>query len=390
MERMTNATLLETETWAAPIRFDTALEIKSPYYLGYDVMDEFPKVLASYVVDRVFVISGAAVDQLYGDRLATALESHGIRHDRLTIQDNEYNKNFDGLSYLCEELVRRGVSRRSVLVAFGGGVIGNIVGLAAAMIYRGIGFVEMPTTLMGQTDSTLSNKQAVNGQYGKNHFGVYYAPLFIWSDTQLLHTEQMPYVRSGLVEAVKNGLICDPAFLDYLDARLDPALTFDPEGYHDLVHRIIDSKLQILRQDPSEKGYGMVLEYGHTFGHAIESIGGGRIAHGEAVAVGMCMAAELSFSMGLIDDGLRRRHYHLLGQRLGVDLRLDANVDSAMLMQVMASDNKRTGGEVKYVLLDGLGSVCKGDGNYLTHVPSHLVKAVIDTFPHRETSQVLQ
>lgn len=370
------------------VQFSTELEVKSPYYLGHGIVDQFPSALAKYDFDRVFVIASPVVDKLYGSQLGSTLLPHGIKCDRLVVPDMESDKTLQGLSQLCEELVARGVSKRSILIAFGGGVTGNLVGLAAALIYRGIGFVEMPTTLMGQTDSTLSNKQAVNGLRGKNHYGVYHAPLFIWSDTQYLSSEGPSYMRSGLVEAVKNGFICDPAFLDYLDARLDPSLEFSVDEYHDLVHRIIESKLRILREDPTEKGYGMVLEYGHTFGHAIESLGRGRIAHGEAVAVGMCLAAELAHRIGLIDDGLRHRHYRLLGERLGVDLRLDANIDSTTLLNVMASDNKRTSGSIKYVLLNGPGRVCPGDGDYLVDVSDSSVREVIDQFPRRTAGSV--
>jgi 3-dehydroquinate synthetase len=263
-------------------------------------------------------------------------------------------------------------------------VVGNIVGLAAAMIYRGIRFVEMPTTVMGQTDSTLSNKQAVNGRRGKNHFGVYYAPLFIWADRRFLLTEPAHTAKGGLVEAVKNGFISDARFLDYIGSALDGRWPVERERLDEVVPRIIDSKLAILERDPSEKKLGVILEYGHTFGHAIESLERGAVPHGEAVAIGMCLAAELSRALGLCSGELVARHYHVLRERVGVPVRMPVGITSEALMTRMASDNKKTSRGVRFVLLEDVARIHDPEGDYQTAVDPGLVRHIIDAFIERE------
>nr|VFJ46090.1 MAG: 3-dehydroquinate synthase [Candidatus Kentron sp. DK] len=365
---------------------DTALEDSSSYFLGYAIASAFPGILCRHDFDRVFLISDLTVSRLYGSELIELLHGSHVPVEEISIADGERNKTFATLSRLCEDLVRRRISKNSILIAFGGGVIGNIVGLAAGLVYRGIRFIDMPTTLMGQTDSALSNKQAINGDQGKNQFGIYYPPLFVWSDVRVLRSESPRYVRSGLVEGVKNALISDIDFLDYLQARISPDLGYSDADYFDLVYRLIESKRRILNKDPTEKHYAIVLEYGHTFGHAIELLAQGRLSHGECVAVGMCLAAELARNLHLISDELRDRHYRVLGDVLGIDLRLPGNADSDTLLRIIDSDNKRSGRGVRHVLLSGPGSVARGDGDYMVSVPTESVRIVLDAFPRDHAS----
>ena len=266
------------------------------------------------------------------------------------------------------------------MISFGGGTVGNIVGLAAGMVYRGIRFIEVPTTMTGQTDSTLSNKQAINGKTGKNHFGLYHAPIFVWADTKYLTTEPTFSKQSGIIEGIKNGFISDSKFLDYLEKVLNPDVKFTQEELYQLTYKIILSKLEIIKQDPSEKHYGIVLEYGHTFGHAIEWLEQGKMLHGEAVSFGMKIAAELSKKLGLISQEDVDRHYYLIEEKLGFNNPFPAGITTERLMEAMVADNKKTGKELRFVLLDKIGQCYNPEGDYLVTVDYILVKEVIENF----------
>jgi 3-dehydroquinate synthetase len=266
------------------------------------------------------------------------------------------------------------------VIAVGGGVVGNTVGLAAGLIYRGVRYVEVPTTMTGQTDSTLSNKQAINGRKGKNHFGLYHSPLFIWSDTAHLRTEPAVSKRCGIVEGIKNGFIADESFLDYLEEVLNPALAFSDHHLTDLAYRIIQSKLNILRRDPSEKRESIILEYGHTFGHALEWLGKGKVSHGAAVAVGMKLAARLARELELIPSSLVKRHEHLIEDKLGMMTCLPETITADALLDAMIHDNKKTGKGVRFVLLEGPGRCHNPEGDFLVTVAPELVRRVIADF----------
>jgi 3-dehydroquinate synthetase len=289
-------------------------------------------------------------------------------------------KTFDGLKTLCDQLVEKGVSKRSLLIAFGGGSVGNITGLAAGLIFRGIRFVEVPTTLSHQTDGILSNKQAVNGKYGKNHFGLYHAPVFAWVDTGYTVTETVKHRNSGIVEGVKNGLIDQTGFIPYLEANIKPDGEYSPLEIHDLAYKLIISKTEILKKDPTEKHYGMILEYGHTFAHAVEWLSGGRLTHGESVSIGMKIAAELSARLGYIDKQAVGLHYRLMDDLLAMTPDLPENIGPGDLIRTMYTDNKKIGGDVRYVLLEKIGQCQKGDGDYLIRVDKKIVEDVLGRF----------
>lgn len=361
------------------IKLNTGLRPSPPLYLGRGIMSQLNGALESYDPDKLFLVTDPAVYDIYGKRLLGRLK-RGYKCEPLLVPRGEMNKNIDTLTRLCENALSKGVSKGSILLAFGGGVVGNLTGLAAAMLYRGIRFAEIPTTLLAQTDSALSNKQAVNSSIGKNHLGAYHAPIFIWSDTDLLLSEKPARIRSGLVESVKNGLISDPGFLRYLDKKLKPRARYSAEDLAELVFRSIKSKANILRKDPTEKRFAVILEYGHTFGHAIEKLGRGRMSHGEAVAAGMVIAAEVSHALGHLSRGDLELHYRLLRDRLAINFKIPKNIKAAKIVETMKSDNKRSSEGVKYVLLRKPGRVLNPDGDYMVHADGRVVRGVINRF----------
>ena len=368
------------------LQIENPLEATSPIFLGYDIENQFATVLEQSThdipVDRLFLLTDRTIFDLFGDKFLSRLGKRfpGTKHHLLP--EGEACKTFKVLQKLCDTLVEKGVNKRSLLIAFGGGSIGNITGLAAGLIFRGIRFIEVPTTLSHQTDGMLSNKQAVNGKFGKNHFGLYNAPVFLWTDTRYPQTEPLRFKKSGIVEGIKNGLIDQKEFIPYLEKTIKKNGDYSPQQLTDLCFKLIVSKLEILKKDPTEKHYGIILEYGHTFAHAIEWLSKGVLAHGEAVSIGMKIAAELSAKLGYIDGDALTLHYRLIDELLALKPRFPENIEPVSILNTMLVDNKKTGRDVRYVLLEKIGQCKKGSGDYLIRVDRDIVRSVMEGFIH--------
>ena len=366
------------------VRIDNALDAASPIFFGYDIEEQFIEVLERSTqdmpVDRLFLLTDRIIFDLFGERYLSRLNERFPETELYLLPEGEQCKTFEVLQKLCNQLVEKGVSKQSLLIAFGGGSIGNISGLAAGLIFRGIRFIEVPTTLSHQTDGMLSNKQAVNGMFGKNHFGLYHTPVFSWTDTRYPETEPLRFKKSGIVEGIKNGLIDQKEFIRYLEKTIKKDGDYSSQQLTDLCFKLIISKLEILKKDPTEKHYGIILEYGHTFAHAIEWLSKGALAHGEAVSIGMKIAAELSAELGYIDSDALALHYRLIDELLALKPRFPDNLDPQSILKTMGVDNKKTGKHVRYVLLEKIGQCKKGNGDYLISVDRAIVQSVIEAF----------
>ncbi len=363
------------------ITLSTHLEKPSPFYFGYGIHQSFLSELEKYSFDKIFFFTEPHLFESYGKELYDQISAKYSCSVEF-VPAGEKCKYFPVLEETCEKLIAKGASKKSILLAFGGGTVGNVVGLAAGLIYRGIRFVEIPTSMTGQTDSTLSNKQAVNGGTGKNHFGLYHAPLFIWADTKYLKTEPPFSRRSGIIEGIKNGFISDEKFLEYLEQVLNPELDFTDAKLTEIAYKIILSKLPILKQDPSEKGYAITLEYGHTFGHGIEWLE--KISHGEAVSYGMKIAAHLGKELGLISQKDVERHYYVIEDKLGFNNPFPETITTEKLMDAMIADNKKTGVALRFVLLEKIGQCYNPEGDFLVTVDKELVRKVVEDFIQQE------
>lgn len=352
-------------------------------YYGLNILDDFSSVLNQYQFDKIFFISEPTIYAIHGHSFFQMLQKKQIPSELLLIGGSEDDKTFSCLGDLCDELIRRNISKDSIMISFGGGIVGNIVGLAAALIYRGVRYIEIPTTFMGQTDSTLSNKQAVNGGSGKNQLGLYHAPLFVWSDLNYILSESQRHIKAGIVEGIKNTLIQDNELYPYFENNNLANADLDGERLLTLFEIITGSKNKILQKDPTEKKYAIILEYGHTFGHSIEFLTHGRIIHGEAVAAGMCIAAELSYSLGHMSQELLEKHYQILGDFINKDMLSDdirPLITPEKIMEEIQNDNKRTKSGIKYVLIDEIGHCMNPDGDWQVEVDSDTVLAGIRTF----------
>ena len=366
------------------IQIDVGLEPTFPIFFGYDIEDHFIETLERatrrHPVDRVFLLTDPFIFDLFGDAFSSKIKGTFPATDINFLPRGETCKTFDVLQQLCDQLVGKGVSKRSLLIAFGGGSVGNITGLAAGLIFRGIRFIEVPTTITHQTDGMLSNKQAVNGKYGKNNFGLFHAPVFAWADARYTETEPLRFKRSGIIEGVKNGLIDQKEFIPFLEGAIIRKGDYSSQQLTDLCFKLIRSKLEILKKDPTERHYGIILEYGHTFAHAIEWLSKGALTHGEAVSIGMKIAAELSLKLGYIDGEAVGLHYRLIDDILGLRPTLPEHLDPASIFNTMYVDNKKIGGDVRYVLLQSIGQCKQEHGDYLVHVDKKIVQGVIEDF----------
>ncbi|MGH9349179.1 MAG: 2-deoxy-scyllo-inosose synthase [Vicinamibacterales bacterium] len=358
-----------------------------PFYLGADCHNELVDRLGLIGADRYFVITHGSLVSLGAGTLARALDRFAPAHVLLH-PEGEVGKRLSSVEDLIESAIRHGATRRSCIVAFGGGVTGNVAGMVAALAFRGLPLVHVPTTLLAMLDSVISLKQAVNASFGKNLIGAYYAPAMVLADTAYLRTVSAAHLRWGLAEVVKNALAIAPAQIPRLERILDGPL--DDAALHALVRMGLDAKVSVMHDDAREKRRGLVLEYGHTIGHAIEHASHGRTSHGEAVALGMRAAAEIARSLTHLSDDDAAAHHRLIG-RLNIARCLPNRVTEADVLRTITHDNKRgylphRPGAAAMVLLESLGRPHATDGLPLTYVPTALIERGVATL--RQTAPV--
>ncbi|OZI68294.1 3-dehydroquinate synthase [Bordetella genomosp. 1] len=302
----------------------------------------------------IAIVTNPAVGALYGARAEAALARTGRKVLRIELPDGEAHKDWQTLNLIFDAMLENRLDRRAVLVALGGGVIGDMTGFAAAVYMRGVRFVQVPTTLLAQVDSSVGGKTAVNHPLGKNMIGAFYQPVAVEIDTDVLQTLPAREVSAGLAEVIKYGLILDPVFWDWCEQNAAALRALDADAVAHAIRRSCELKAQVVGKDERESGLRAILNLGHTFGHAIESgLGYGEWLHGEAVGCGMVQAAELSAEVcGFPAADVAR--VRALVQAIGCpvvapDLGLERWI---ALMQV---DKKTEGGEIKFVLLPRIG-----------------------------------
>ena len=329
-----------------------------PIAIGDGLVDHGER-LAAFVRGRhVVVVSDTHVAPLYARRLVEALQSRrpGLQVIVSCVQAGEAAKTLDNFAELMRELADFGATRDACVFALGGGVVGDLAGFAAACWMRGIDIVQVPTTLLAMVDSAVGGKTAVDLPQGKNLVGAFHPPRAVFADTGTLRTLPARELRAGLAEVVKYGAIVDAPFLDWLDANATALLASDAAVMAEAIARSCAHKAAIVERDPREQGERAQLNVGHTFAHAIETEQGyGGCNHGEAVAIGMVLAARLSAQLGLapMEDGERLRALLL---RLGLPVLLPAGLDPEALLARMRLDKKAQSGGLRFVLWDRAGA----------------------------------
>jgi len=326
-----------------------------PIHVGSGLLDR-PDLLDPLLAGpRVAIVTNDTVRPLFADALAAHLRDSGRGVTLITLPDGEEHKTLASLEVIYDAMLGERCDRRTTLIAVGGGVVGDIAGFAAATFMRGIPFVQVPTTLLAQVDSSVGGKTAVNHPLGKNMIGAFHQPVGVLADIGSLATLPDRELRAGLAEVIKHALIMDAAFLDWLEANIDRLLAKDVAALTHAVARSIEIKAAVVAIDERETGPRALLNFGHTFGHAIEAgLGFGTWLHGEAVAAGMVMAADLSARLGRIspaDAGRARR----LIERAGLPVAGPA-LGARRYLDLMSLDKKADAGRLRFILLDRLGA----------------------------------
>ena len=300
------------------------------------------------------IVTNSTVAPLYADRLAAALQGRYARVQRIELPDGEVHKDWPTLNLVFDALLGSVCDRKTVLFALGGGVIGDMTGFAAACYMRGVPYVQVPTTLLAQVDSSVGGKTAINHPLGKNMIGVFNQPLRVIADLDTLATLPQRELSAGLAEVIKYGPIADAAFLTWIEHKLDALLARDPAALAHAVKRSCEIKAWVVGQDERESGLRAILNFGHTFGHAIETgLGYGEWLHGEAVGCGMVMAADLSARLGMIDAAYALRLAALI-ERAGLPVRGPA-LGADRYLELMRHDKKAQAGELRFVLIEQPG-----------------------------------
>jgi 3-dehydroquinate synthase len=326
-----------------------------PILLGDGLVHQGTDEFAELIDGRqVALISNQTVFDLHGKAMAAQIAQHASDHIKLLIPDGESHKNWSTLNTVFDALLKARFDRNCVLVVFGGGVVGDLGGLAAGLYQRGVDFVQVPTTLLAQVDSSVGGKTAVNHPAGKNMIGVFHQPRLVLADMSVLTTLPQRELSAGLAEMLKHGAIADVDYLESLENNMATLRQCDSALMADAVKRSCEIKAAVVAADEREAGLRATLNFGHTFGHAIESgMGYGKWLHGEAVAAGMVMAADLSHRSGQLDTGDIDR---IKSANLSAELPVAGPTWPAdRYIELMAVDKKASQGIPRFVLLNGLG-----------------------------------
>lgn len=341
-----------------------------PIAIGQSILMS-PELLNKHILgQRVFVVTNTVVAPLYLSLLEANLRTLGKHVSSIILPDGEEHKTWASLMFVFDALLEAKCDRHITLLALGGGVIGDLTGFAAASYMRGVPFVQIPTTLLSQVDSSVGGKTGINHPLGKNMIGAFYQPQAVIADTSTLSSLPDRELSAGLAEVIKHGAIIDAEFFSWIESNIDKLRAKDPAALAHAITRSCEIKADVVRQDEREGGLRAILNFGHTFGHAIESgLGYGKWLHGEAVGCGMVMAADLSCRMGYIDYVSKVRIQKLV-EAAGLPA-LAPDLGEERWLELMEVDKKNEGGKIKFILLKPLGTP------HITTVPKEALLATL-------------
>ncbi|XP_068640177.1 3-dehydroquinate synthase, chloroplastic-like [Aristolochia californica] len=337
-----------------------------PIYIGSGLLEEHDLLQRHVHGKRVLVVTNTTVAPLYLDKVVTALTSgnSSVSVESVILPDGEKYKEMGTLMKIFDKAIESRFDRRCTFVALGGGVIGDMCGFAAAAFLRGVNFIQIPTTLMAQVDSSVGGKTGINHPLGKNLIGAFYQPQCVLIDTDTLITLPDRELASGVAEVIKYGLIRDADFFEWQEKNMQALLARDPSAMAYAIKRSCENKAEVVSLDEKESGLRATLNLGHTFGHAIETgLGYGEWLHGEGVAAGMVMAVDLSYRLGWIDDSLVQRVLTIL-QQARLPTAPPDSITVEMFKSTMAVDKKVADGLLRLILLKGPLGNCVFTGDY--------------------------
>ncbi|QYF94770.1 bifunctional shikimate kinase/3-dehydroquinate synthase AroKB [Massilia sp. PAMC28688] len=359
-------------TEPSPLYLNVDLGERSyPIAIGRGILADGAQLLQHVGGSRAAIVTNTTVAPLYLERVAAPLREAGRAVVEVVLPDGEEHKNWSSLMQIFDALLANKCDRKTTLVALGGGVVGDLTGFAAASYMRGVPFVQIPTTLLSQVDSSVGGKTGLNHPLGKNMIGAFYQPRAVLADTDTLATLPARELSAGLAEVIKHGAIIDAAFFEWIEQNIARLMARDPAALAHAIARSCEIKADVVRQDEREGGLRAILNFGHTFGHAIEAgMGYGAWLHGEAVGCGMVMAADLSQRAGLIDAASVARVKALVAAA-GLPTAAP-DLGTARWLELMEVDKKNEGGAIKFILLKPLGSPS------IQSVPQELLLATLD------------
>ncbi len=343
------------ETRTIKVTLSTSPEARGyPIHIGKGILDRSELILEHLPQKRVAIVSNTTVAPLYLERLRGALAGHGVASYPIILPDGEEYKNWQTLNLIFDALLHHRCERTTPIIALGGGVVGDLSGFAAATYLRGVPFIQIPTTLLAQVDSSVGGKTGINHPLGKNMIGAFYQPRVVVADTATLDTLPERELKAGLAEIIKYGLIRDAVFVKWLETNLKRLLTRETSAMIEAIYRSCLHKAEVVEEDERESGARALLNLGHTFGHAIENaLGYGSWLHGEAVAAGTLLAAEVSRRMNMISpiDVERIRSLYL---EAGLPVVAPA-LGPEKYVQLMGLDKKVSEGKMRFILLKRIG-----------------------------------
>lgn len=325
-----------------------------PIHIGRNLISDANLILPHLKRKHVAIVTNTTVAPLYLDKLSQALQAAGVTVIQIILPDGEAYKNTETLNTIYDVLLQNRCERSTTLIALGGGVIGDLTGYAAATYLRGVPFIQIPTTLLSQVDSSVGGKTGINHPLGKNMIGAFYQPQVVLADIDTLKTLPAREFSAGMAEVIKYGLIRDVQFFSWLEANIERLMVLDETAVSEAIYRSCQNKAEVVARDEHENGERALLNLGHTFGHAIENaMGYGVWLHGEAVAAGTMLAADLSQRLGWLTDAEVRRIHALLTK---AKLPLDApRLGAAKYLDLMQMDKKVADGKIRLVLQQGIG-----------------------------------
>lgn len=325
-----------------------------PIHIGADLIGQSELFAPHIRGASVTIVTNTTVDPLYGDKLRKALAPLGKEVTTVVLPDGEAHKNWETLNLIFDALLGARADRKTTLIALGGGVIGDMTGFAAACYMRGVPFIQVPTTLLSQVDSSVGGKTGINHPLGKNMIGAFYQPQAVIADIGALRTLPPRELAAGVAEVIKTGAIADATFFEWIEANIEALNRCEPEALTEAVKRSCEIKASVVAADEREGGLRAILNFGHTFGHAIEAgLGYGEWLHGEAVGCGMVMAADLSVRLGHLEEAARKR---LVAVIAAAHLPTRApTLGASRYVDLMRVDKKAEAGEIKFILLKRFG-----------------------------------
>lgn len=331
-----------------------------PILIGRDLIPQAHTLLKPYLAGRqVAIVSNSTVAPLYAHSLALQLEETGLDVLKIILPDGEQFKTREQFDAIHDQLIAARFERKATLIAIGGGVVGDIAGYAAATFLRGIAFIQVPTTLLAQVDSSVGGKTGINHPLGKNLIGAFHQPRAVLTDLNTLDTLPKREFVAGMAEVLKYGFIRDGQFLSWLEAHLQAVLNRDPDALAEAIYQSCRNKAEVVVADERESGERALLNLGHTFGHAIEAgLGFGTWLHGEAVGAGIVLAAEVSSATGILNTSDRDRIQRIV-ESAGLPIR-SPNFGVSKWMELMSSDKKVERGHIKFVLLEAADRAVHG------------------------------